>query len=213
MTVDAFPGPAGRFVREGLELKAFIGVACCQRSRPTEELKSLDLPEWRDVRFRRLLRPAHDEALLVELLRDAALQDRRGGFLPHRLSGPAKGLQIQTIQSPFQGRRRLQAVGELLSLKRWFQSVSSHFFPDHGVSTRAVPLVITQRAMKGSTLPKKKNRCGLPVRTTSYQQVRALNDQDTYPRDTLMSACGTKRKSEAPAPFVRWTAQSGRLVN
>jgi type III restriction enzyme len=26
MTVDAFPGPAGRFVREGLELKAFIGV-------------------------------------------------------------------------------------------------------------------------------------------------------------------------------------------
>ena len=31
MTVDAFPGPAGRFVREGLELKAFFAVAGCQR--------------------------------------------------------------------------------------------------------------------------------------------------------------------------------------
>ena len=119
-------------------LKAFIRIAGCQRSRPTEELKSLDLPEWRDVRFRRLLRPAHDEGLLAELFDTPLCRIAEGVFF--RIdSSPPTGLQIQTIQSPFQGRRRLQAVGELLSLKPWFQSVSSHFFPDRGVSTRAVP--------------------------------------------------------------------------
>jgi hypothetical protein len=101
MTVDAFPGPAGRFVREGLELKAFIRVACCPRSRPTEELKSLDLPEWRDVRFRRLLRPAHDEALLVELLRDAALQDAEGVFLRIDYQALQRDFKFKPFSRPF----------------------------------------------------------------------------------------------------------------